>query len=168
MGRVFFAAISAVLAFVLSAPAFAADMTAKLIVDGKTFKSSECAVMHSGVLFVPAKQVASKMRLKLHYDPAGKRVKLMKGADYVIFFVGKRQVSANGSRTFVPVAPFVRNGMIYAPLMIFDRYFSSVSSFDGKKRILRVLTNTGKESGIPDVDGGKDMKIDDVDDVKDF
>lgn len=157
-----------IIAISFSLPSEAADVNVKLIIDGKSFKSSECAIMRNGMMFLPAKPACEKMKITFFYDESKKRVKMMKkGGTSVILFAGKKEININGARSFTPVAPFTSKGNIYIPLSVFDRYMGTVSQYDGKKKILRVLNNTGKESEI-NINGEKNMNIDDIDDFKDF
>lgn len=150
------------------APANAADVNVKLIIDGKSFKGSECAIMRNGMMFLPGKPACEKMKITFFYDDAKKRVKMMKkGGVSVILFAGKKEMNVNGVKSFAPVAPFSAKGHVYVPLSVFERYMGAASQYDGKKKILRVINNTGKSSEI-DINGEKNMNIDDIDDLKDF
>ncbi len=151
---------------------FAYGENIKMIIDGTSYNPPKGAVFKNGLVFVPARVVADKMKIAFYYEASTNRVKLIGKENSVIFFLGENEMSVNGSKAFLMAAPILENDRIYVPVNIFERYFGSAASYDAKKKIIRIFSDRrlpAKKTNKKKIEENLDIgDIDDSYDIDDF
>lgn len=119
----------------------------KMIIDSKSYTGSNSATLINGMIFVPAKITADKLKIKSYVSKEnGKsRIKFISKKNTVICFVGQKQINLNGSKSFIPLAPVMIDSRIYVPVNLFENYFGISSSYNPKKNFVKLFSNIKPE-----------------------
>ena len=119
----------------------------KMIIDSKSYTGSNSATLINGMIFVPAKITADKLKIKAYASKEnGKsRIKFISKKNTVICFVGQKQINLNGSKSFMPLAPVMVDSRIYVPVSLFENYFEISSSYNPKKNFVKLFSNIKPE-----------------------
>lgn len=119
----------------------------KMIIDSKSYTGSNSATIKNGMVFVPAKITADKLKIKAYASKEnGKsRIKFISKNNTVICFVGQKQINVNGSKRFVPLAPIMVDSRIYVPVSLFENYFGVSSSYNPKKNFVKLFSKVKPE-----------------------
>lgn len=119
----------------------------KMIIDSKSYTGSNSATLINGMIFVPAKITADKLKIKafVSKENGKSRIKFISKKNTVICFVGQRQINVNGGKRFVPLAPVMVDSRIYVPVSLFENYFGILSSYNPKKNFVKLFSNVKPE-----------------------
>ena len=119
----------------------------KMIIDSKSYTGSNSATVINGMIFVPAKITADKLKIKsfVSKENGKSRIKFISKKNTVICFVGQKQINVNGGKRFVPLAPVMVDSRIYVPVSLFENYFGILSSYNPKKNFVKLFSNVKPE-----------------------
>lgn len=119
----------------------------KMIIDSKSYTGSNSATLINGMIFVPAKITADKLKIKafVSKENGKSRIKFISKKNTVICFVGQKQINVNGGKRFVPLAPVMVDSRIYVPVSLFENYFGILSSYNPKKNFVKLFSNVKPE-----------------------
>jgi hypothetical protein len=134
------------LLFAASMPAFAADSTVTLTLDGRPIdKHGGIAVMHAGTVFVDAIDMTKTFNGLVSLRSGGSAT-ITIGGSTGAFVPGSTVAVVNGVKARIP-APFMRGGDLFVPLNFFiTRMTRAKVRIDAARRHADILVNSNPMS----------------------
>jgi hypothetical protein len=118
-----------------------AAVLVSVLVDGKLIASSRSADLTEGVVRAPLDPFVRRIADRITSE--GRFITLVRGSQTVSVVVGSRRLLADGARSELPFAPFLRRGEPVVPLAAVARALGAEVRYDGTTHTLVVRTVPG-------------------------
>ena len=111
-----------------------------IVVDGRAVASSQPALIEAGTVVVPLDPYLVGLTTRIEVDPLAGTITFLRDDDSVTIAPGKRTASVGSRLVRLPIAPYLREGGLIIPLAPVARGLGLRVSFDGRTRVLTVLS----------------------------
>jgi hypothetical protein len=120
-----------------------------VVVDGRTIAASQQAMLAGGIVVAPAQPFLRDIAPTIVADRARGTLTLSRNGDTVTVTVGSRLARVGGAGVLLPIAPYLRDGVVVIPLAAVARALGSSAAFEGASKTLRIALPPTAPLGTP-------------------
>jgi phosphate transport system substrate-binding protein len=144
-----FLTIIALLSLAVSfAPQFAAAPAITLEIDGRVVAGDVAPVVKDGRTLVPLRVITETLGATVGWNDAAKRVTVDTAGYTVVFTIGSKTYTVNGSRKTLDAAPEISNGRTLVPIRALAESIGADVSYDAASNKATVKYFTGLSGSI--------------------
>ncbi|MBW7475006.1 phosphodiester glycosidase family protein [Paenibacillus oenotherae] len=105
---------------------------------GQPFKLDVAPLLLNGTSYLPLRFVADAMGAQINWEPAMKRVTVLRGDKLLEMWIGREEFLRNGVRMKAEVAPITRGGRTLVPLRLVSEQLGLTVNWEGKTGTITV------------------------------
>ncbi|GGD92354.1 stalk domain-containing protein [Paenibacillus nasutitermitis] len=107
-------------------------------VGGQAMKLDVAPLLLKGTTYLPLRFVTEAMGAQVAWEPANKRVTVLRGDKLMEMWIGREEFLLNGLRKKSEVAPITRSGRTLVPIRLVSEQFGLSVNWDGKAGTITV------------------------------